>query len=269
MIKSVFEYENYKKYLNDYIESQPKGGRGLKKKWAEIAGCQVAYISHVLAGSYDFSCEQVEAISKALGHSRDEIELLILLVQLERAGTHSLKSFFQKSIEEKKEKYALLRNRMKIKETLDREDQMIYYSKWYYSAVHMILTIPEFRTPEKIAAYLSLPLNLTREALSFLQSRDLAQLEKGQYTIKGPFLHLENDSPFISQHHTNWRMKSLQSLELAHENDLHFSSCFSISKDDMVKIKTMVSRHIQESAELIKPSKEERLMALCIDLFEV
>jgi len=269
MIKSIFEYKNYKKYLNDYILSQPKGGRGLKKKWAEIAGCQVAYISHVLAGEYDFSCEQVEAISKSLGHSRDESELLILLVQLERAGTHSLKSFFQKSIEEKKEKYALLRNRMKIKETLDREDQMIYYSKWYYSAVHMILTIPNYRTPEKIASYLKMPLSLAREALDFLQSRNLVKFEKGLYSVSGSFLHLENDSPLISQHHTNWRMKALQSLELSHENDLHFSSCFSISKEDMGKIKAMISRHIQESAELIKPSKEENLMALCIDLFEV
>lgn len=268
-MKSVFEYKNYKKYLNDYILSQPKGGRGLKRKWAEIAGCQVAYVSHVLAGSYNFSCEQVEAISKFLGHSRDETELLLLLVQYERAGTQSLRSFFQKSIDEKKEKYNLIRHRMKIKETLDREDQTIYYSKWYYSAIHMILTIPEYREPEKIAAYLSMPLSLVREVLEFLRSRNLVRFEKGSYSLVGNFLHLENDSPLISQHHTNWRLKALQSLESAREYDMHFSSCFSISREDMGKIKSMIARHIQESAELIKPSREESLMALCIDLFEV
>ena len=268
-MKSVFEYENYKKYLNDYIKNQPKNGRGLKRRWAEIAGCQVAYISHVLDQEYNFGAEQLESISKSLGHSLQEQEFLLLLLSYQRAGTHSLSSFYKSLIQERKEKYSTLRERMKIKENLTIKDQAIYYSKWYYSAIHIILTIPEYRNADKIASHLGLPLNIVRAALTFLIEKGLVSLNKEQYKVSGPFLHIEKNSPLINQHHYNWRTQSLKSLAVEKENDLHFSSCFSISKDDMNKLKLMVTRHIQESAEVIRPSKEEKLMALCIDLFEV
>jgi uncharacterized protein (TIGR02147 family) len=268
-MKSVYEYSNYKKYLNEYIRSQPKNGRGIKRKWAEIAGCQVAYVSHVLVGEYNFSSEQAEAISKSLGLSLDEQEFVILLLQLERAGTQSLKDFYSKIIIEKREKHSTLRARMSIKENLTLEDQAIYYSKWYYSAIHMILTIAEYRTPESISEYFDLPLSLVRDVLRFLLEKNFVGFQKKNYNVTGPFLHIGKDSPLINQHHYNWRTQALKSLAVEKESDLHFASCFSISKEDMAKLKSMITRHIQESAEMIKPSKEEKLMALCIDLFEV
>lgn len=268
-MKSVFEYQNYKKYLNDYISTQPKKGRGLKRKWAEMAGCQVAYISHVLVRDYNFSAEQLEAISRNLGLNKDEQEFLLLLLNYDRAGTQSLKIFYKSLITERREKYSILRARVNIKENLTLEDQAIYYSKWYYSAIHIILTIPTYRSAEKIADYFDIPLSLVREVLNFLTLKKLIKAVGGEYLVSGPFLHIEKKSPLINQHHSNWRAQALRSLAIEGEQDLHFSSCFSISSDDKMKLRAMITRQIQESAELIRPSKEEALMALCIDLFEL
>lgn len=268
-MKSVFEFKDYKKYLNDFIFQAPNKGWGLKRKFAEAAQCQVAYVSHVLTGRHDFSLEQLDAIAHFIGLSKDEAEFLLLLLQWERAGTQSLKKYFSQQIEHKKEKYFQLKDRMKIKERLSREDQMIYYSKWYYSAIHMALTIPEVQTAEKISSYLNLPLSLVRDVLDFLSSAQLIQKTNEKYSTTGRFLHLEKDSPLISQHHTNWRMRAIESLNLEKNQDLHFSSCFTISESDLEKLRLMAAQFIETSADLIKPSKEEKLVAISFDVFEV
>lgn len=269
MKKPIFEYKDYKKFLCDYIELQPKGGRGLRRKMAEAAGCQIAYISHVLNDRNEFSIEQAESISRFIGFSRDEAEYFVLLVEHARAGTQSLKSFFQKMLDEKKEKFMLLKTRVNISNTLSREDQAMYYSSWIYGGIHMILTIPGYATSDKIAQYLSLPLATVREVLEFLQTRGLIESQKGQYRVKGPFLHLEKDSPLINHHHTIWRMRAIQALAIERQNDIHYASCFTVSEEDAQKLRSVLSETIAQMTEVIKPSKEERLYSFCLDLFEI
>ena len=267
-MKTVYEYKDYKKFLNDYIDGQLKGGRGVRRQFAEACGCQVAYVSHVLSGRYDFSAEQIEAIARHIGLNRDEAEFLVLLVEQARAGTHHLKQFFQRMLSERLEKHQLLKNRVKISESLSLEDRTIYYSKWIYSAVHMIVTIPAYRTTQKIADYLNLPSVIVRETLDFLEQRGLVEQELGSYKVKGMFLYLDRNSVHISQHHTNWRLEAIKSLVVEKENDLHFSSCFTLSQQDAIKLKSLLSRCVEDSMDLVRPSKEEALFVLGIDLFE-
>jgi uncharacterized protein (TIGR02147 family) len=268
MKKTLFEYSNYKHFLNDTVESQPNGGRGFKRKIALAAGCQPAYVSHVLSGEYDFSCEQGEAISRFLGHTREETEYFILLVNYARAGTHHLKQFFQKTLNSKAEHYLALKNRVKIAQTLTREDHSQYYSHWHYSAIHMLTTIPNYGTAEKIAAHFSLPISLVREVLEFLKSRRLVENDRGQFKPTETFLHLDSDSPLISRHHTNWRLQAIAHMAAPRENDLHYSSCFSVSAEDARKLRQMMGQFLEEATRVIKPSKEEKLYSLCLDLFE-
>lgn len=268
-MKVIFEYDGYKNYITDYIKSRPKNGYGLKQAFANAAGCQVAYISHVLNGDNHLSNEQAEAIGRFMGLNEEELEFLLLLVNKERAGTTSLKKLYSKIMAEKCEAYSNLKNRMKIKEALTVEDQAIYYSKWYYSAIHMLVTIPEYRTPEKICAYLNLPLKNVRQVLEFLTARSVLALVKNEYVVKGSFLHLEKSSPLLNNHHQNWRNRAINSLANEKEFDLHFSSCFTLSEKDIKKIRTMISTYIEEISDVVKPSKEERLCALNIDYFEI
>ena len=269
-MKAVFDYKDYRKFLEDYIESQPNGGRGVRRHFAEACGCQVAYISHVLGNRYDFSPEQIEAIARHIGLGRDETEYLVLLVEMARAGTQALKQFFQRMLSERIEKHLLLKNRVKISETLSVEDQAAYYSKWHYSAIHIILTIPAYRTAQKIAEYLALPMSVVRETLDFLEQRGLIEQERaGGYKVKGMFLYLDKKSVLMAQHHTNWRLQAVKSLTLERENDLHFSSCFSVSADDASKLRALLSKTIEESMDIVKPSKEEKICAFNVDFFEL
>lgn len=269
MKKSIFEYTSYKKFFNDLIESYPNGGRGQRKALAESINCQVAYITHVLSGDNQFSLEQAEAAARYFTLNKEETEFLMLLVQQNRAGTTELRQLFERLMREHREKHNLLKERLKIKETLSREDQATYYSSWQYSAVHIALTVPPLRTVESISQRLQLSQSRTAEILEFLTSRGLAQKNLSQYQTKTPFLHLELDSPLMSKHHSNWRIRTLQSLDVLAHDDLHYSLVFSVAESDMAKLRERLTKALEDCADIIRPSKEEDVACLSLDLFKL
>ncbi|HWU43627.1 MAG TPA: DUF4423 domain-containing protein, partial [Bdellovibrio sp.] len=103
---------------------------------------------------------------------------------------------------------------------------------------------------------------------NFLCDKGLAAKSANHYQTESPFLHLEIDSPLISKHHSNWRIKSLQTFNDYPEN-LHYTVAFSVAKEDLPKVRERLTRAIEECAEIIRPSKEEDLACLCIDLFQI
>lgn len=265
----IFEHKDYKKYINSYIKNQPKKGYGLKQAFANAAQCQIGYVSQVLNGDRHFSSEQVTSIAKVMGLNDQELEYLLLLLGKARAGTPELEKFYLQLIAEKQKAHANLRQRIQISESLSIEDQAYYYSKWYIGAIHMLVTIPEFRTLEKVADYMDLPLKTVREVLEFLVSRSFLESHKNEYRVKGPFLHLEKGSPLLISHHTNWRVQAIQAMANEGENDLHFSACFTLAEEDVKKIRAKLSNYIEELSSVIKPSKEEKMCCLNFDYFEV
>jgi uncharacterized protein (TIGR02147 family) len=262
---SVYEYTDYKRFLNEFIASQPNKGRGLRKNLAEAIRCQVAYVSHVLSGNYHFSIEQAEAASRFFDLSSDDAEYFVLLVSENRAGTHELKEFFKKLLKQRNEKNSLLKNRVKIKETLGREDQTTYYSHGHYAAIHMALTIPKLRTRSALEKQFKLSAKRVQEVLEFLTSRGLAKKDGTQYLPSGIALHLESDSPLIPRHHSNWRMAAMQSFEDPHQQDLHYSGVVTCSEKDIPRVREKLTKCLAECIQIIQSSPEEQVAALCFD----
>ena len=265
----VFEFTSYKEYLLHWILSRPHAGRGERSRIAETLQCQLAYISQVLSGSAHFSFEQAEALNTSLDHTDDEAEFFLLLVHSERAGTQALQKRIKNKIKETLNQRLILRNRLKFEKTLSREDQMTYYSAWYYAAIHMALAIPAFQTRDSLARAFNLPVSKISQVLDFFQTRGLAKDMKGRYQIGDARIHLENDSPMISKHHTNWRMQAIQSLEKETSSELHYSSVITVAEADIPTVRESLVKAIEKIREIIKPSKDETVFCYTIDLFRL
>jgi uncharacterized protein (TIGR02147 family) len=266
MKTTIFDFRDYKRYLVALGESE---SRGYRKNLAEAAGCQTAYVSHVLNGGAHFSWEQAEAISRFLGHSAMEMEYFLFVVELTRAGTPSLRRFLSAKLDEIREKHLNIKTRVLIKETLSREDQARYYSAWYYAAIHIMLMLPKLQTQEALCRHLRLSPKIVSSVLEFLCSVSLA-VRKGQnFGIGSAELHLETDSPMISKHHTNWRLQAIRSLENFREGDLHYSAVFAIHPDDAIRIRANLVEQIQNANQIARESKEEVSFAMGVDLWEI
>jgi len=270
MTEDIYNFNDYRTFLKHLLKTSPKKGHGVRSQWAKAMNCQVAYVSHILKNLYEISIEQAEGLSRYLALSKEETEFFLLLVQKERAGTHQLKQFFLKLIEEKIKQRQHIRNRMKIKTSLSIEDQAIYYSSWIYAAVHIILTIPFYQdSPEKIAKYFNESLATIRRVLDFLETRNLIRVNNGHFSVLNNYLFINKDSPLFSHQQSFWRQKAIESIYKNNSEEIHFASLFTASETDIKKIKEILLKSIEESTEIIKPSKEEKLYTICMDFFEV
>lgn len=266
---SVFTYTDYNKYLNDCISYMPKKGRGFKSELASYIGCQSTYVSQVLNERADFSLEQAVLVSKFLGHTEDESHFFLLLIQHKRAGSELLRQHFEKLINEQKKHRLILSKRLNVKTVLNEDDQVKYYSSWHYSAIHVILSIKDCQSKENIAKKLGLSLQKVSAILEFLCSVGLAKLVGREYQIGETHIHLEKKSPMISKHHTNWRMKSILSLDNETEDNLYYSSVITLSQEDAYKIKDLLIKNIDSTKKIIKDSPEEVLYCFSLDFFKV
>lgn len=266
---SIYEFQDYKKYLLQWMGRAPNQGRGLRKQLAEAIGCQTPFITHVLGGDYHLSLEQGEACARWLGFNDTETEFFILLVIKQRAGTKGLEQIAAKQISQRRAAETVLKKRLNIKEQMSPEDQMLYYSNWYYSAIHMACLIPQLQTIESLQKYFNLSLAQIVNALEFLTEHGLIEERKSRYRVLKPVLHLEKESALMAQHHTQWRLKAMEAFLRKRNADLFYSGVISLSKDDYDWIRERLTQLLEEAIHRIKTSKDETLACLNIDWFEL
>ncbi|RYZ87882.1 MAG: TIGR02147 family protein [Proteobacteria bacterium] len=267
MKSSIYEYRDYKKCVLDQIVSVAGEGRGKRKELADHIGCQVSHITNVLSGIWQFNQEQAQSTASFFGFSRPETEFFLLLVQFNRAGTSGLRDVYSDMLNERQEKHAALKDRLAMPDSLKEREENMYYGSWHYGAVHVLLSIPEFQSRESIAERLELPISRVDAILSFLVETGLCQKTGLRYLPARPLIHLDKSSPLIARHHINWRLRTIQSLELGTPNDLHYSSVLTISKTDYVKVREILANALAKALKVVTASPEEEAAVLCMDLF--
>ena len=146
------------------------------------------------------------------------------------------------------------------------EDQAEYYSHWLYGAIHMASTVPHLQSVKNISAYFNIEESELRPILEFLGSKGLIVTESGNIRPGQAHLYVSEDSPLANQHHAIWRIKALHDLKKNQPNDLHYSLCFSVSKSDWPILREKMLETINDCLKVIRPSKEEKLGLICVDL---
>jgi len=251
--KEIFDYRDYRKYLIETLRSRPKQGHGEKSKMASAIQCHNAYFSQILQGKADLSPEQAFLLARYLRLSPDENEYWLLLVQYARAGTADLKKYLLAKIEAIESARRTIKNRIQYdKKAISKEDQAKYFSQWYYSVIHlMITTLKGFSTLEALEKALPLKPALIQDAVQFLERIELIQKSGSEYLPGQVNIHLENDAAMIAVHHTNWRMQAVRSLERQDPSDLHYSSVMTVYRHDFEKIRKIVLQCIDEVREVV------------------
>jgi len=266
----LFEFTDYRTYLDEWLRSQPAGGYGQRSKWAEAMGCKSAYVSRVLQGGAELSLEQGEKLSEHLAHTRDEKDYFILLVSLARAATASLRSYYLERVQEFSRNKLILKNRSLPRQPMAVEQQATYYSSWQFAAIHVLLMIPAFRTPKAIGGKLKIPLPRVLEVLEFLVRIGAAQKTGDRFKADQVTLYLPSDSSLIAQHQSNWRVKCLQSLENFSDRDFHYSAAISLNQKDVPKVRAILVSAFEQIRKTVRASEnEDEILGYCLDLFHL
>lgn len=266
---SVFEFDDYKKYLKARIRQMPKGGRGELQKISAFLRIHSTRFSHVFHGNEDLTLEQGIGLTRYLGLGELEADYFMVLLQLAKAGSEELRQFFIQKKTHIQDRAAQLVERLPSDRKLSESEKAIFYSNWFYSAVRLACSLSTTRTSvDTLAERFSIPREKVSEALEFLVATGLCVEDADGHIRSGPkSTHLEARSPLVSRLHANWRIKAMERHPVLPAEELAFTSPISIEKKDLAVIRELLIQMIEKATAYADTKKADSLYCINVDLF--
>lgn len=266
---NIFQFEAYRPYLRAVIDEN-KGRRGYQRLLAQAAGCHTSYFSQVMNSHIQLTPDQAAGLAQFWDMDEAQTEYFLGLVHLDRAGSPALKLHLTKRLKVLREKNVRLTDRIGAPSSvLGIEAQAMYYSTWYYAAIHMLVSIPAFRTAENLAKQLSLPLGVIKTALENLATMGLVQQGPSEWIPTAKIIHISDRSPLNASNHAHWRQLATLRIQEGRAGETHYSACYALSHADYKKLREEVLALVAQSRAIVGPSQEETAAIFTVDLFQL
>jgi uncharacterized protein (TIGR02147 family) len=201
--------------------------------------------------------------------SSAEKSYLIASVGEKRATSVALRNFWKDKKQEAKDQYMELRSRTELEQHLGEHQMLVYYSNWYYSAIHVAVSIADLQTVDSLAKYFQIPKIQVHECLKFLCSVGLVKEENERFKVDQTKLHLDKNSPLIHNHHLNWKHKAIEAMQAKRKTDLNYLSIISVSRKDYNVLRDIFLTAVAKSRETVSHSKDEIVACYSLDMFEL
>lgn len=112
----------------------------------------------------------------------------------------------------------------------------------------------------------NLPKTRVAEIVDFLLRLGVMSVEKNLLAPGPRHVHLGNDSEMILKHHSNWRMHAISNLQILDKDDLHYSSCLSISHEGAFRVKEAILETLKKTVTMVQDSDVETGYVLNLSL---
>lgn len=262
----IFEAKTFSDYLRKHLKNLPHKGRGVLRGISVHTGIHSTTLSQAVKGDRPFTLEQAESICQYLGLKELETKYALVLLQKERAGTEALRLIFSNELIHLKQQAFELVHVVKRDKVLTDEDKSLFYSNWYYSGLAVLSSLPDLKNSTSLATRTGLSKQRVNQAIDFLVRSGVCVDKSGKIEPGTNSTHLEAQSPLISRHHGNWRIKAMEKHpNLDPELELAYSSPMSISKQDAIKIRQLIVELVKNVNEIRDPSPCQEAYFLNID----
>jgi uncharacterized protein (TIGR02147 family) len=242
---------------------------GVISELALAAKCQRSYLSLVIHGSVHLTPDHAFGLCDYWNLSEPETECFMTLLELARSGSAAYRKHLESKLRAQKRENEDVAKKLNRPRLVAEEKENTYYSAWFWSAIHILVSIPEYQTVSAISERLQLPRSVVQETLKVLEGYKLIRADGGRWKFGSSELHLPKGSQLAILHHSNWRQRGLLDAQLRTENSVHFTVVQSLSHNVYEKIRSSLLRFIADSSRLAGPSKEEELVCMSYDLFRV
>ncbi len=264
--QSVFEFQSYKEIMKAKFEER----RGQLSRAAEALNCQVSFLSRVLKTEAHLTLDQAFMVSKFWKFNPEEQDYFQSLVEFERDAEPQYREHLKLRIDKQKQNNESLQKRTRKENFPIAEQQAMYFSTWLWSAIHFLSAIPEYQSSKKMAVRLGVSESIIIDNLKKLELFKLVSSgSHNQWKYASGQFHLPKHSPFVVQHHQNWRNKAIMDAQNFSSEGLHYTTVLTLSKKDVEKIKNLLLSFISDTVEISNPSSPEEAVVLNCDFFKV
>jgi uncharacterized protein (TIGR02147 family) len=264
---SIFDFSDYRKFVSTWLAQQPHKGRGFFTQLATKLSTSNAAVTQIFKGHREMSQEHALELSEEFNFNPKELLYFLLLTDYSRTSSHKLKKVLSLQIQKTQTEQKDLVNKVEKDKVLTDEMKSVYYSSWVYTGLRNLIATEQYNSIHLLAERLKLPPNQVNKAIDFLIQNQFLTFEKNKLITGPQKTHLESNSPFITKHHQNWRIKSLVEMENHSEKDLFYTAPMSLSEDLAEQIRGQLAEFIKNLVTEIGPSKSETVRCLNIDWF--
>lgn len=264
---SIFDENDYKEILRRIVNVQKKTNRGIYRKISEYIGVSPSLVSQIISGPNNFTEEQLVLVCEYLGLPNLESRYLLTLLQIDRAGSVKLQDYYKLNLEGIRNQARDISKQISVTKTLTEFEKSKFYSSWTYSAAHLMSTLNKSPQFNDICQRLSLSQSEAQRIINFLLEIGMIIEDQGVYKPGTTDIHLEKDSPFVSNVHKNWRIKALQVVDRLHENELMYSCNFSVDQTAFMEIRSELSKTILQFLKMARTAKANDIAQFNLDLF--
>lgn len=265
----ILDFRDYKRFLTDFISSLPRKGRGQSNALSNHLNVQPSVVSAILKGDRQMTAEQGLATATFFGFDEFTSEYFVLLIQAQRADTKELRGFWQRRLDEMRDRQTKLSS---IKHDEAREisdaDKSVYYSNWYYSAARIALFIPKYRNIDSLATFLNLSREKTAKIVDFFLRSKIVHYENGDLVPTSIGTSINDTSEFLNNHRRNWRDKAKEHFSSPGPSDYFLSVPMSMSAADAEWFRSELRNLMDQLVERLKTSPDEVIRCLNLDWFE-
>lgn len=266
---SPLKYDKFDGFLDYEVINNPRFKRGDKKDLAEFINIHPTSLSQVLNKTRSFTDEQVFLLGEYLELSELENQYVLLLHQIDGTTNKNYKTRLLKRRDNLKKKSLNLSTRIEKDKVLNDEEKATFYSSWYYTCIWVYISIEGGKSRDDIQQRFQIDKRKINDVLEFLIKADLCYQEAGVFHHKVNRTHLEKSSPFLKQHHANWRIKSIEKKDRAEDIDLSFTAPLSLSKKDFHALREEMVGLITKVSDTVKDTEPEDIFCFNLDFFKV
>lgn len=264
----LFLFKDYKGLLRTIVEEN-RPTRGYLTRLAASAGCQPSFLSQVLHSHAHLTPDHAAGIAHALGFTELESDYFLELLLLERAGSSHLRKLCQRRLEKMRSSRADLNVRLATPVGLAPDVQSVIYSAWHWLAIYVLVSIPDYKSPQEISRRLGLSTTLVQGVLRSLEGFHLIRKTESGWQLTERNIHLPRDSHLTSTNHLNWRFRAITKIQEQDEGAFHYTAVQTLSRDDYERLKAMFLTFIQETREIVRSSPEEEIVCMALDFFRL
>jgi hypothetical protein len=235
---------------------------------AGALGISTSLVSQVVSGQKLFTPEQGQTLGEYLQLNELEQEYVSYLLQRDRAGSKSLRDFWNSKLERIRDQSRKVANRVVSDRKFTDADRAILYSNPLNSAIRLYTSVGEHgKTLEEIMKRFELTRPKALEILGFLTQTGLCRLEKGHYVMGVQKTHLEEGSPQLLRHHANWRLRAIRESETLSKEELMYTAPVSLSRADFESLREKMVVFIGEFLKQVHASPAEEIACFNMDFF--
>lgn len=262
----IFSYSDYKILVNDLLLTKPNQGRGQYKRISEHLNVSSVLVSQIFKGAKDISIEQGHKLCDYFNFIELEKKFFVTLISSNRAGTFELRKFYDKELSELRKQAKSIVNRVKHKNVLSEEDKATFYSDWKYCGMRLACDLEQIVNIKDLSELFKVDENSIKSILEFLMTRGLVKSNSGNLEIGPSSTHISKASPMVKNHHRNWRLKALESLDNLDDNEIMYTAPMTTSKEVYKNLNKKILKLIDEFVEEASNADGEDLYYLNIDL---